>query len=148
NALPLDRLDQRGRDATSLGERVERQEVAVVRPLAAFGGDGRGEVGVGHAELSAHDPADRGERQPLLLEGADLADPVRVLGPVPRDASLAFGRRKQPERLVVADGVHRHTGPRRELFDAIPHDSSLYECALEGSTSRSLRRPDYDAAPW
>src|SRR5439155_6210959 len=137
--------DERRRHAAPRGECVEREPLAVVGVLAQLGGDGRGEVGIGPAELSPHDAPDRRERESFLLQGAHLADPLRMLGPVPGHSPLALGGGKQSEGLVVAHGVHRHAGPRCQLLDAIPHDSPLYECALEGSTGRSRGRPGYDA---
>ena len=112
-------------------------------------GDGRREVGVGLAELAADDPADRREGEPLALEVADPPDPRGVFGAVPRDPALAIGLRQQPARLVVPDRVDRHVARGRELLHPIPHDQTLYECALERSTrplQAHLRRPPgYDA---
>ena len=56
----------------------------------------------------------------------------------------------RPARLVEAHGVHRDVAGGRELFHPIPHDQTLYECALQPSHQALERRsrtdaPDYDA---
>ena len=59
---------------------------------------------------------------------------------VPGDASLALGLRQQAPRLVEANRVHRDVAGGRELFDPVPHDPPLYECALQPS-HQQLARP-------
>ena len=59
---------------------------------------------------------------------------------VERHAALAFGRRDQAPRLVVADGVDRHVARRRDLLHAVPHESTLYESALERSAAARTAR--------
>ena len=104
--------------------------------LAAGGGHRRGQVGVGRVQLPGHDPADGGQRQPLLLKVADLVDALHVLGAVPGHAPLALGLWQQSAGLVIADRVHGHVARRSQLLDPVPHDQPLYECALEGSMRR------------
>ena len=86
---------------------------------------------------SPDDPSDRGQGQPFPLQGADLADPIRMLRAVPSDTALSNGNGEQPERLVVPNGVDGNVARGGELLHPVPHDQPLYECSL----ARSTRRP-------
>ena len=100
-------------------------------------------------ELAAEHAADRGQGQPLALQLADPADPLGVGVVVPGHATFARRLRQEPARLVEAHGVDRHVAGGRQLFDPIPHDQTLYECALQPSHHALERRtgaaPGYDA---
>ena len=140
DALALHGLDQRGRHAAAGRERVQIQEFG--RGFAALGpsgGDGGREVRIGHAQLAADHAPDRRQRQPFALERPDLGDPLDVFGAVPGHASFAFGLREQPARLVVAHGVDRDVADRGQLFHAVPHDQTLYECSLTRSSGTACR---------
>ena len=74
---------------------------------------------VGGVELSGDEPGDGGQREAPLLEGPDPCQPVEMAVAVPGDPSLTARRVQQALALVVADGIHRYVGLRRQLFD--PH---------------------------
>jgi hypothetical protein len=136
----LHRLDQRCRDATRRREVLEVQRSLILADLAASFGDSGRKVGIRVGELPSDDPPDRLERQTLPLEIADPTDPLGMDLVVPGDASLTFGLWQEVPRLVVANRVHRDVAGGGQLLDAVPHDRSLYECALEPS-HRPLASP-------
>ena len=121
------------------GQIVEGEDRVVGDPRAARDRDGGREIGVRGTELAAHHPPDRGKGQALALQIADPPDPLGVPVVVPGHAAFARRLRQEPARLIEAHGVDRHVAGRRELFDPVPHDRTLYECALQ-SSHRALER--------
>src|SRR5207245_2593462 len=90
-ALALDDLDERLRYAGRLGELIEREERLGPVGLLVSGkgaGKGAGQCLVGGVELAGEQPSDGRQREALLLEVADPAQPLAVLLRVPRHPPL------------------------------------------------------------
>ena len=105
--FPEHGFEQRGRDRRPLGQLGQRQQLfGRVDP-----GDRDRERRVGRVEVTAEEPPDQREGQPVGAQLADARQPLDVLGPVPGDPALTRGRRQQLALLVEADRVDRHVDP-------------------------------------